>query len=136
MNRIAAFISGNRKRALTVALAVLGIVLIIFSCRDDGATEATTDLAEYKRSLESELEDMLSHAEGVGRCRVTVTFSEGESSEYRGTKIISTSPPRVMGVSVVCEGGGSDDVSARITDSLCAMFDIGANRVCILKMKK
>ena len=48
MNRIAAFISGNRKRALTVALAVLGIVLIIFSCRDDGAAEATTDLSEYK----------------------------------------------------------------------------------------
>ena len=135
MNKLISFFSGNKKRLLIAVLAIVGILTVLLSSGGE-KDDVSMDLSQYKKELESELEDMLSDAEGVGKCRVTVTFAEGESSEYKGSKVTSTSPPRVLGVTVVCEGGGSHEVSSEITDSLCSLFDIGANRVCVMKMKK
>ena len=65
-----------------------------------------------------------------------ITFERGEERTYKGSQIIETKPPRVLGVSVLCEGGASDRVRAEITEMLCALFDIGANRVSVLPLKK
>ena len=134
IKRIKDLLGSNKKKFIPLLLALIGVLLIVCPTAKDKGSD--TELSEYKRELESELEDVLSRVEGVGRCCVTLTFAEGESAEYKGSKIISTSPPRVMGVSVVCEGGGSAGVSERISELLCALFDIGANRVSVLKMKK
>lgn len=125
----------NHKRALLLAALAVG-TLVLFIPRTSGGEEEHVSLSEYERELEEELEDMLSMIEGVGKCSVNVTFSDGERYEYSGSRIVSVSPPRVLGVGVVCEGGGSGEVSERITDAVGALFDIGANRISVTKMKK
>lgn len=124
----------RHKKLFLAALALIGIALLILPSAARDESESAS-LSEYKRELEDELEDMISQIDGAGRCSVTVTFSDGERYGYSGSRITSVSPPRVLGVSVVCEGGGSSEVAERISDAVTALFDIGANRVCILKMK-
>ena len=125
----------KHKRALLIVAALLGALLMIFPTMGSEEVEGQS-LDEYKRALEDEIEDMLSMMEGVGRCSVCVTFSDGERYTYSGSRLISTAPPRVLGIGVVCEGGGSPEVCARISDALSAVFDVGANRVSVSKMKK
>ena len=64
-----------------------------------------------------------------------VSFSEGERSEYRGTNKISESPPKVLGITVIAEGGGKSEVKSALTECMTALFDIGSNRVAVLKMR-
>jgi stage III sporulation protein AG len=125
----------KHRRLLLFVAVLLGALLIIIP-KSDEQTSQSTSLAEYKAELEEELEDMLSEMEGVGKCSVNVTFSDGERYTYSGSRVISVTPPRVLGVGVVCEGGGSAGVSERITEAIAALFDIGANRICVVKMKK
>jgi len=110
-----------------------------FMCLEDLdrilVTARPSDVEEYKRTLEGELEELCTSVRGVGRCRVTVTFSEGESLQYKGSSLIGSTPPRVMGVTVVCEGADRDSVREAISECMCSLFDIRSNRVCVLKMK-
>ena len=121
---------------LIAALVVLGIIVMLLSLLGGEDTASTEALSDYKKRLEDEIEELCSSVEGAGRCRVTVTFEEGESFEYRGTAVVGSAPPKVLGVTVVCEGGGSPEVCAGISRAMVALFDIGTNRVCVLKMKK
>ena len=109
--------------------------------------------------LASELEDILSVIEGVGKVKVMLTISEGEQVEYvrdedrndamdtfslrRETVIISGSdraetgliqqviPPVYLGAIIVCEGG--DDPSVRL--NVVNATGLGSDRITVLKMK-
>ena len=131
------FLKKDKKRAVLAALIVLGLVVTLCAAAlgTDGADGGGTTLDEYKSRLEGELSELCASVRGVGRCRVTVTFSQGESLQYKGSTVIGSTPPAVMGVTVVCGGGDRDSVRAEICECMCALFDIGSNRVCILKMK-
>lgn len=48
--------------------------------------------------------------------------------------IIKLIQPKIRGVAVVCEGGGSDAVRQEITQAITAVLDISASRVYITKM--
>ena len=136
--RIMKFINGDKKRITLIAVAVIGVLLILLSL--GGGDESTADtpdgsLEEYKANLEAELAELCSSVSGAGQCKVTVSFSEGEKTEYRGTSKISTTPPKILGITVLAEGGDRAEVRGALTDCLTALFDIGANRVAVLKMK-
>ena len=122
---------------LTALIAgIVGVILILFSLGSGGETEsAPVGLEEYKVRLESELESLCESIDGAGKCRVTVTFSEGERLEYKGSSVVGSEPPRVLGITVVCEGGDNFYIRNSISDCMTALFDIGANRVCVLKLK-
>lgn len=133
-----AFIKEN-KRILKIGLiAALGIILILISSsvgtsetkKNDG--EITLD--EYKERLEAELSDLCSDVRGVGKCRVFVTFERGEQNTYKGSAITETKPPKVLGITVICKGADSDRVRSELTDMLTSLFDIGSNRVAVLKL--
>ena len=85
-------------------------------------------------AVEEELADMCSSVSGVGRCKVTVTFERGEERVYKGSLLIESKPPKVLGVTVVCKGADSDLVRAEIVGMMSALFDIGANRIAVLKL--
>ncbi len=128
--------SGKRGRILLL-LFLLGAVLLTVSFFIPSAEASESGgggLSEYKRSLEAELCEMCKNVEGVGKCRVMISFSEGERLEYKGGELISAVPPRVLGVSILCEGAGSDAVRAELTEMVSALFGIGKNRICILKI--
>ena len=127
-------LKGDKRKILTVVLLAAGLLLMLFSSKVGSTESAAEDsLSKYKRELEKDLSELCSSIDGVGRCEVRVTFSEGERVEYRGTNKVSETPPKVLGVTVVCDGGGRADVRAAITECMVALFDIGANRVAVVK---
>lgn len=50
--------------------------------------------------------------------------------------IIKLIQPKIRGVAVVCEGGGSDAVRQEITQAITAVLDISASRVYITKCRR
>lgn len=57
-----------------------------------------------------------------------------ETDGDEGGLIIKLIQPKVRGVAVVCEGGGSDAVRQEITQVVTAVLDISASHVYITKM--
>ena len=132
------FLKGKKKTVVTALLILLGLILILSSsfsedAKNENRNEIIT-LDEYKERLEEEIRELCSSVDGVGKCRVTVTFERGEQNVYKGSSVIETKPPRVQGISVVCRGADSDRVRIQLTELLTALFDIGSNRVAILKL--
>ncbi len=120
-----------------IGLLSLGIILILISAggsETGKVSNSSVSLSEYKEELEREIADLCADVEGVGRCRVFITFERGEQSSYKGSALIETRPPRILGITVVCRGADYDSVRRDITDMLTAVFDIGANRVAVLKL--
>ena len=129
------FLKDKKRLYLLLALGVSIALIILPAFLDGDAVENTDSLSAYKAQLEGELTELCASVRGVGKCTVTVSFSEGEKHEYKGTAIIGTTPPRVMGVTVVCDGGSSDRVRADICELMRALFDIGSNRIAVLERK-
>ena len=120
-----------------VLVAAVGVALVLFSLggtKEEKAEKSSQSLAEYKAELERELESACSSIRGVGRCEVIVTFSRGAENTYKGTNLIESKPPEVMGVSVICEGADSDEVRAGIVGMMSSLFSIGTNRVSVMKL--
>ena len=127
----------NKKRALILFLLGVGVLFLVFGSFSDTKNEASSEqagLSEYKKLLEAELEELCSSVDGVGKCRVTVSFERGEELKYKGNTLIESTPPRVLGICVVCRGADSYEVCKELTDMLSSLFDIGTNRVSVLKL--
>ncbi len=136
MDLVKKLFEGKRRLVLIFSIFVLALILIIASSaeKENAEDNAEKSLAAYKAELEQELSEICSSVSGVGKCRVSVSFSRGEESSYKGSQLVVTSPPKVLGVAVVCRGGDNDRVKAELTALLSALFDIPANRVAILKL--
>ena len=132
-------IKGDKKKLVALLLLAVGLLLILFSPSSRSEKEengnASSSLSEYKRELEEDLSELCSSIEGAGKCRVSVSFSEGAKAEYRGTNKISETPPKVLGITVIAEGGDRADVKTALTECMTSMFDIKRNRVAVLKMR-
>ena len=126
----------DKKKLVVLLIGLFGVLLIALSFgTDTEKNQKEYTLDEYKTELEDELRSLCESVEGAGKCRVTVTFSDGERFEYKGSNVIGSEPPRVLGVTVVCRGGDDPDIKKNISECMTALFDIGSNRVCVLKMK-
>lgn len=112
------FLSSD-KRLLLVGIALfLGAMLIFFGSNSPSGSD------ENQSTSESSIAELCEMTEGVGECRVHITYREidGEQSVYA--------------VAIICEGAESVAVRQRLTSLVCSLYGIGANRVEILKMKK
>ena len=133
-NAFLARLKGKGRYAVIASLALLGILLLSLS-GGSGEKEAEKDaLTEYRERMESEVSELCESVDGVGRCRVFITFARGEANTYKGSTVIETKPPLVLGVSVVCDGGDSERVRGELVRMICAAFDIGTNRVAVMKL--
>ena len=131
------FLKEQRGKWKLVLLFLAGILLLIlgFSSRTAEAELADPSLDEYRKGMESELSDFLEKIDGVGDAEVLITLLHGESKEYRGQELVGITGAEVYSVTVICEGGGRDEIKGRLTQMLTAQFGIGANRICILPIK-
>jgi hypothetical protein len=135
INEFFGSVAKNKSRLLVPALVLVGLLLLCLSAFGGGEEESGgVSLAEYKLQLEEEIGELCRSVEGVGKCRVTVSFERGEELTYRGSVLIESRPPRPLGVCVVCQGGESDEVKARLVEMLSALFDIGKNRISVQKL--
>ena len=130
------YVMRDKRRLIAMIALIAGAVLILLSFSDGGdSSESSGTLEEYKRELEHELTELCSDVDGVGKCKIYVSFSEGEKTEYKGSNVTVRTPPKVLGVTVICEGGDSARVKQEISECITALFDIGSNRICVLKME-
>ena len=118
------------------ALLLIGVFLLIYasSGTKNESAGVQSDLESYGTALEARLEALCSQIEGVGRAEVMLTFESGALSEYKGSTQIGTSPPKVLGVTVLCTGGGDAEIRAELTGMLSALLGVGASRVSVLRL--
>ena len=128
----------NKKLLLVALIAVVGILLITLSSHgesgDSDSLQRDISLEEYKLNMENEISSLCSSVSGVGKCRVYITFERGEETVYKGSSVVETKPPKVKGVMIACRGADDDGVRSQLTEMMTALFDIGSNRVAILKL--
>ena len=136
MDKIISYFKGNRKRALVFLFVGVGLLLVMLSSIQGGDADTSdgVTLREYKSELESELAGLCSKINGVGKCYVIVSFERGEQNTYKGSTLIESKPPKVLGVSVICKGANSDYVRSEIINMMSSLFDIGTNRIAVLKL--
>lgn len=120
---LGALLKRNKKAALAVLLAVLGVLMIVMG------SGAKSKVADERDELEAQLEEMCSSLSGVGSCRVMINYkvTEGRYGSS-GTKTVES-------VAIICKGADKVGVRKELTDMLSALYGIGANRIHISKMK-
>ncbi len=119
--------------------------------QDPVLTELESD---YALQLEERLQALISHMEGVGKVEVMVTLASGEESVYATDNqtqadgsmstnhvllgndglVQTVQSPRVLGVAVLCEGGGEAAVQNRVSTLVESLTGIGANHITVDKM--
>ena len=126
----------QRRGRIYLLLFAVGIGLLLLSLAITPAEDDDDSggLEEYQQRLEEQLSEICSQVEGAGRCRVMVSFSEGESKEYKSGNLVSSKPPKVDGVTVLCKGAERASVRAELSELISALYGIGSNRICILKL--
>ena len=139
---------------LLVLMGLAGLVLLAFSAwlpADDAAQPAPA--ADYAAQLESRLTALIRCVDGAGDTAVMVTLESGSESVYAtdtdrdggSTHVLlgsggadglveTVQTPRVLGVAVVCEGGGTAAVQNRVTALVEALTGVGANHITVAKM--
>ena len=109
---------------------------------------------DYCALLEEKAESLIGMLDGVKECRVVITLEKGyeyvyasdqrargsgDSREVEKTYVLAAesnpvllreTPPVVAGVAVVCRGA-SYETQYRIIELMCALFDIGSNRISV-----
>ena len=108
-----AWLRSDRRVILLFLVAALGLLLLVLpsflSSLSFGADDTATDI-----------EAICSSVDGVGECRVLLSFGEDGG--------------QVVAAIVICEGGDRLDVRHRLTELLSAFYGIGYNRICVEKM--
>ncbi len=160
------FKKGDKKSKIIVILGLSGILLIFLSQFFTPEEKEVTEnigcfySAEYKNTLEKDLESFISDIHGAGKTRVLITLKgSGEteflkesrtevsdtqksvsesyvitdSKEGRNTVVKSRTDPEIKGVLVICEGADSIYVKTEVQNAVTTALDIGANRVYISK---
>lgn len=103
------------KPSLKIGVVLLvGLLLILLS--GIGGEKAAEAAGEEERAAE-----MCSLIEGVGECRVMMTYRQGEEQQ-------------VYAVLVLCEGGESVEVREKITSLFTSLYGIGSHRVEIQRL--
>ena len=150
--RLRAALADEKQRVnLLVCMGLAGLLLLAVSSwlpadssTQSAAPAAMTDsTADYAAALETRLTALISRVEGAGKTAVMVTLESGSESIYATDTdsgggadglVETVETPRVLGVAVVCEGGGSAAVQSRVTALVQALTGIGTNHITVAKM--
>lgn len=106
-----AWLRGEKRLFLLVGVAVVGLLLILLP---------SADFSPQKSGEVTDIETLCGAIDGVGECRVLLSF--GEDGET------------VTAVAVICEGGDRLDVRHRLTELLSSFYGIGYNRISVERM--
>lgn len=130
---------------------------------DTPAMTEPTQAAQSKTDLAAELAQLLSMVSGAGKVELLLSVEQGErlvyqfdtetsesdssESERRQTVIITDAdrneqpilsqsiPPVYLGAVVLCQGADQPAVQLAIVEAVSKATGLGADRICVLKMK-
>ena len=152
----------RRKLTLILLGGLFGVLLLLagsgWFAKPKENTAATRSDAEeleaYRESVEERIAALCCSVDGVSEVRVAVTLSGGFETVYateikNGSEVyatvgsgssaealvISRDPPAVVGIGVVCRGGGNAGIRNELTALLAAAFRVPTNRIRISEGK-
>ncbi len=103
----------NKKGGIWVILLLVSLgLMLIFTFSEGGSSE----------NEEERLAELCSSLEGVGKCRVMLSYSDGSHKEP-------------VGVIIACKGGDRVDVCHRLVELVGALYGIGSNRIAVEKLE-
>ena len=105
------FLSGDGRLVKLGGLIFLGMLLILLGGRGGETIEIPSQTSEER------VAEMCSLMDGVGECRVMMTYYPDSDGE------------RVYAVLVLCDGADSALVRERITSLFTSLYGIGSHRV-------
>lgn len=59
-----------------------------------------------------------------------LTMTDSSGNEY--ALVTKQIMPQIGGVTVICEGGDDPYVKAKVTEAVCTVLNVGANKVCVI----
>lgn len=154
-------ITQKKKTLLLLLLALLGIVLMLFSkCGEDKAGAQTQnepsalDPALYAEQIEEKVEALCNKIDGVSSAHAVVTLKGGYRAIYAtdaqyGSSVnksetvligsgssekallIGYENPEIAGIGIVCSGGDDAYVRSEIISMISAAFDLGSNKIFV-----
>lgn len=161
-NKLVAFIQKYKYAALIVLIG-LGLMLMPIKKENINTEELVIQEPVSQRDLEKDLENILSKIDGAGNVEVILTLSKGEHTYYQfdtdetmtdnsagnsvRTVIVSDSsknehgivtrvdPAQYLGAVILCQGAERSTVRLAIIDAVAKATGLGADRICVLKMK-
>ena len=143
-------LKNNKGLFLLVIGIIIGIILLVsdFTPQDKTAEkEGEIQTAKsYVEELEIRLEELINKINGVSDAKVLITLKSGSEYVYAsdsteknekhvivedGLVCVKEYMPSIEGVAVVCKGGNSPTVKAKITEMLRSVLGIYSTRVYI-----
>lgn len=162
-SKIIIFVKKYKYAALILAIGI-ALMLLPNNSNKSKNTQSNTISAEMNTDhTRSELADILSKVEGAGRVEVMLTVSRGsetvfqtntdqgnseQSADVKSDTVVLTDsnrneyglikrvdPVQYMGAIVLCQGADSSSVRLAIIEAVSKTTGLGADRICVLKMK-
>ena len=152
---------GMDKKIFVLIGIAAGLILLfigngsagIFAKKEDATVSAYNEV-EYEASLVEKIERICGKVKGAGEVSVALTLdgsyksvlvqnserNEGKQAhEYvlvgsgssESAVTIGYTPPEILGIGIVCEGGDSAGVRKEIIALVSAAFDIPSNRIYV-----
>ena len=152
------------KYKYVLLILALGVVLMCIPVSKEEKNDIdSSEKFQQEDSMEDRLEEILSQLQGAGKVEVILTIAEGErilyqydedrdisehgTSEKKDTVIISDNnrnesavitqilPPIYRGAIIVCQGADQASVRLAIVEAVSKATGLGADKICVLKMK-
>jgi len=111
----------NRK--IIVLIGVIGLLLMFFG---GGGGEKPSDVTE-----ETRLEQILSHIEGAGKVKVMLSQREKKQSAFN-----EDNDSKYIGVIVLAEGGGKNNVKEKIIKAVNAVTGLDAHKIVVYRLEQ
>ena len=162
--KVREFLGKYKYAALILLIGLVLMLLPDFSGKNmESHDSSLITQTEQKQDSETRLEEILSQIQGAGKVSVMLTTSKGAETIYQtdnetingndtgsirvDTVIISeenrsenglirqVNPAVYQGAIVVCQGADNPSVKLAITEAVSKITGLGADRICVVKMK-
>ncbi|MGN0976389.1 MAG: stage III sporulation protein AG [Gemmiger sp.] len=126
--------------------------------KQTGSQTSVDTQEDYAACLERRLTELLACEEGVGRVRVMVTLVTNEQTIYAKDRqyddgalreeshvlvsgnepalVETVAAPEILGIAVICDGGGNASVASSVTQILSALTGVGASHISVSQMTR
>ena len=148
----------------TLLVLIIGFLLMLFPEEKKEVVSHLPAMEEaQEKSLQQEMEQLLSQLEGAGKVRVLLTESAGQQTIYQtdqnarktmeseeiqkdtviltgadraGSGLVSrVDPPKFLGAVVLCQGADKATVRLAIVEAVATATGLGADKISVCKMK-
>lgn len=148
----------EKNKKLIYIILMVGVILLSLPSFLPEKKAVSNEESVINERLEERISDIISEISGVGKVKVMITYKStsekrvakdknirsSENEKYAEEKnvllgsggeqkpfVTKEEMPKILGVAVVAEGGGRDDVKAEISRAVRALTGVSANNIAV-----